>query len=67
MKSVLLAILCKMASGRYVITLVCSAVFAYCAVKKIIGAEAIMGIIGSVVTAYFNRNDRTGKPNEEGK
>lgn len=48
----------KIMSGRYFLTVVCGIVFAYVSIYRIIPAEAIIAIISTVFTAYFNRNDR---------
>ncbi len=48
----------KLLSGRYFLTVICGIVFAYCAVRKIIPSEAIIAVISTVFTSYFDRADR---------
>jgi hypothetical protein len=48
----------KLISGRLFLTIVCGVVFAYCAAKRMLTSEAIIGIITLVVNSYFNRSDR---------
>ena len=48
----------KIFSGRFLLTLACAIVFAYCAVRKILPVDATISIITMVFIAYFNRNDR---------
>ena len=50
--------LIKAMSGRYVLTVTCAIVFAYCAIQGKMSNEAIAAILGTVFTAYFNRQDR---------
>lgn len=48
----------KFASGRYILTVICGVVFAYCATIKIIPVDATVSILTMVFVAYFNRSDR---------
>jgi len=58
MKEILRAISEKIMSGRYYLTIVCGAVFAYGVWAKVIPPEATTAIISAVFTSYFSRNDR---------
>jgi hypothetical protein len=49
----------KLLSGRFILTVVCSIVFGYCAVKGKIPVDAIVSIITMVFVSYFQRTDRT--------
>ena len=49
----------KLFSGRYILTVICGGVFAYCATLKIIPVDATVSILTMVFVAYFNRQDRT--------
>lgn len=51
----------KLFSGRYILTVVCGAVFAFAVWKRILPDAATASIITSVFTAYFGRTDRTKK------
>jgi hypothetical protein len=48
--------LIKALSGRYVLTVVCAFVFAYCAVRGRIPVDATVSILTMVFVSYFNRN-----------
>ena len=48
----------KFLSGRFILTLTCSAVFVYVAIAKIIPADAIISILTMVFISYFQRTDR---------
>jgi hypothetical protein len=48
--------LIKALSGRYVLTVVCAFVFAYCAVKGKIPVDATVAILSMVFISYFNKN-----------
>ena len=52
----------KLFSGRFILTCVCAAVFAYVSAKGIIPAEAIIVILTVVFQSYFDRQDREKKP-----
>jgi hypothetical protein len=58
MKEFLVSILSKMASGRYLLTVICGIVFAYCSVTKIMPVDATISIVSMVFISYFNRGDR---------
>ena len=57
-------ILDKLGSGRYVLTVIGGAVFAYTACLKIMPPEAVASILSSIFVSYFSRSDR--KPEENG-
>lgn len=59
MKEILVSILAKLASGRYILTVICGLVFAFSVWKKILPDAATASIITSVFTAYFGRTDRS--------
>ncbi len=48
----------KLLSGRYLLTIICGVVFAYCSVRKIMPIDATISIISMVFISYFNRHDR---------
>ena len=48
----------KLLSGRYYLTLVCGAVFAYATYTKLLEAQAVSAILTMVFMNYFQR-DRT--------
>ena len=48
----------KFTSGRFILTVVCSIVFGYCSIRKIIPVDAIVSIITMVFISYFQRQDR---------
>lgn len=48
----------KILSGRWLLTVICGLVFAYCAVSKILPVDATISIITMVFVSYFSRNDR---------
>jgi len=48
----------KCLSGRYFLTVVGGAVFAYATYKHILGSEAVSAIVTAVFMSYFNRPDR---------
>lgn len=58
-------ILSKMTSGRYILTLTCGVVFAYCAIKKTMPIDAVVSIVSMVFISYFNRPDRTKENGKE--
>lgn len=58
MKQFLCDILSKLASGRYILTLICGIVFAWCAVKKTIPPDAVIAVVSMVFINYFQRTDR---------
>jgi hypothetical protein len=49
----------KILSGRFILTVVCAFVFAYCAVNKTIPVDATVAILSMVFISYFQRQDRT--------
>lgn len=51
----------KLLSGRFILTITCSIVFAYCAYAKIIPTDAIVSILTMVFISYFQRKDRSKK------
>jgi hypothetical protein len=61
MKEILVSILAKIASGRYILTVICGVVFAFAVWKRILPDAATASIITSVFTAYFGRTDRNTK------
>ena len=58
--------LVKALSGRYVLTVVCAGVFAWCSIKGKIPVDATVSILTMVFVAYFNRNDRDTQPPTNG-
>ena len=48
----------KMLSGRYILTVVCALVFAYCSIQKTMPMDATISIVSMVFISYFNRGDR---------
>jgi len=48
----------KLLSGRFILTIVCSIVFGYCAINRKIPVDAIVSIITMVFVSYFQRTDR---------
>lgn len=50
----------KLLSGKFIMTIVCSFVFAYCTINKIIESKDTITIITVVVYAYFSKDN---KPN----
>lgn len=48
----------KLSSGRFLLTVACAGVFAYCSIGKIMPVDAIVSIITMVFISYFNRSDR---------
>ena len=46
----------KIASGRYILTVICGVVFAWTAVKKIIPPDAVIAILSTVFVSYFQRS-----------
>ena len=55
--------LSRILSGRYILTLICGCVFAYCSITKIMPVDATISIVSMVFISYFNRSDR---PKENG-
>ena len=55
----------KLLSGRYILTIVCGGVFAYCAIVKIMPADAVISIVSMVFISYFQRTDRKTKEKKE--
>lgn len=51
-------ILTKLTSGRYILTIIAGATFAYAVVKGILPAEAVAAIVTMVFVEYFQRHDR---------
>jgi len=51
----------KILSGRLILTVISGGVFAWCACKGILEAQATAAILGSVFMSYFNRSDRAGQ------
>ena len=56
MKEILAHILTKLASGRWILTVICGLVFAYGVVNKLIPPDATVSIISMVFISYFNKN-----------
>jgi len=54
-KEVVGHILAKMASGRWILTVICGLVFAYGVVNKLIPPDATVSIISMVFISYFNK------------
>ena len=52
------AIIDKVTSGRFLLTVICGITFAYLACSKMLPSEAVMGVLVLVFQAYFNRQDR---------
>lgn len=50
----------KLASGRWIFTVVCAIVFLYCAVRHILPPVDIKEILMLVLVFYFQRPDRSG-------
>lgn len=48
----------KLTSGRYLLTIICGIVFAYCSITKIMPVDATISIVSMVFISYFNRHDR---------
>lgn len=48
----------KFTSGRFILTVIGGLVFAYCAGKQILEAQATAAILSAIFLSYFNRNDR---------
>lgn len=48
----------KILSGRWLLTVICGIVFAFCAFKKIIPPDATISIVSMVFISYFQRQDR---------
>ena len=57
-------ILNKILSGRFILTVIIGATFAYVSIRGRIPSEAVIGVIVMVIRDYFSRQDR---PKEEGK
>ena len=57
-------ILNKILSGRFILTCIIGATFAYVSVRGRIPSEAVIGVIVMVIRDYFSRQDR---PKEEVK
>jgi hypothetical protein len=49
----------KLLSGKFLMTCICSYVFAYCAINNIIDPKDTMTIITVVVYAYFSKDSKT--------
>ena len=52
----------KLLSGRWILTVVCGGVFAYCAVAGKLTPEAIASILSMVFVSYFNRQPENKEP-----
>lgn len=50
----------KIASGRYILTVICGAVFAWTAVKQIIPPDAVIAILSTVFVSYFQKSRQEG-------
>jgi len=59
MREAIKAILPKLLSGRYYLTLVGGIVFAYAVWKNKLDPQATAAILTSIIYAYFQRTDRT--------
>ena len=57
-------ILNKILSGRFILTVIIGATFAYVSIRGRIPSEAVIGVIVMVIRDYFSRQDR---PKEEVK
>ena len=57
----------KVFSGRWILTVICGLVFAFCAVKKIIPPDATISIVSMVFISYFQRQDRKEGQNDRPK
>lgn len=54
----------KLASGRFLLTVIGGGVFVYATVASILDNQAVAAILTSIFTSYFLRSDRTnGKEN----
>ena len=49
----------KIVSGRFILTVICGVVFAYCSINKLIPPDAVISVLTMVFVSYFQRNDRT--------
>ena len=47
----------KLFSGKFWLTIITGAVFAYAVVKNILSAEATASIVAMVFVSYFNRKE----------
>jgi hypothetical protein len=66
MKVIIISIIAKLASGRYILTVICGVVFAYATWKRILPSSAVAAIVTSVFGAYFSRSDRADKQEPKG-
>lgn len=57
----MIPLLAKLLSGRFILTVIGGAVFAYVACKEIMPPEATAAIITSIFVSYFQRSDRSTK------
>ena len=51
-------ILNKILSGRFILTVIIGATFAYVSIRGRIPSEAVIGVIVMVIRDYFSRQDR---------
>ena len=51
-------ILNKILSGRFILTVIIGATFAYVSIRGRIPSEAVIGVIVMVIRDYFSRSDR---------
>ena len=51
-------ILNKVLSGRFILTVIIGATFAYVSIRGRIPSEAVIGVIVMVIRDYFSRQDR---------
>ena len=64
MKMLIVQIIEKCTSGRFILTVICGIVFAYAVKARLVDSAAAVLIIREVFTSYFGRSDR---PKEEVK
>lgn len=55
-------LLLKLSSGRYVLTLVASLIFAYCSCNQIIEPKDTIMLLGVIITSYFTRDRNNDTP-----
>lgn len=58
MNELLKAVLPKLFSGRYILTVACAIVFVYASFRGLIDKDVVATIITMVFTLYFTRSDR---------
>ncbi|MGA1979485.1 MAG: hypothetical protein ABSG99_02815 [Sedimentisphaerales bacterium] len=55
----------KLLSGRWILTVVCGGIFAYCSIVGKLTPEAIASILSMVFVSYFNKGPDEKKPSEQ--